>query len=182
MIRPNHTRTLLLVAVCGSALTTSTLRAQTDAWADLGVSVGTYDSWGAAVAFTRIGPTRHWRARIHAQGNESWTAVGSKTIRTFGEASIQLGRPVGSCGQNWCGVYLGPAYVETTARRPMQDLASHKTIGMSAEALMVSRRRPHLTVGVFGNLNVHAPYAGMLLSMAIGKVPIRSPADLPFLR
>ncbi len=64
----------------------------------------------------------------------------------------------------------------------MQDPEKHKTFGISAEALMVSHRSPHLTVGVFGNVNRHAPYAGMLLSVAVGKVPNRSPADVPILR
>lgn len=154
---------------------------RTAAWVDVGLSAGTYGSLGAALAFTRIGPSRHWRARIHAQGNEPWGAPATFTVRTFGEASLQFGRPVGPCGRNWCGVYFGPAYVELTAKQPMQDIESDKTVGVSAEAIIVSRRFPHLTFGGFANLNPVAPYAGVMLSMALGKVP-QLERDLPILR
>ncbi len=156
--------------------------AATGAWVDLGLSAGTYGSWGAAIGFTRVGASRPWRVRAHVQGNEGWTLEPGKTIRTFGELSLQFGKPVHRCGQAWCAIYLGPAYVESTVKRYLQPLDARKTLGLSAEALIVSANAPHLTFGGFANLNAAASYAGVMLSVSIGKFPHTRRPNIPIPR
>jgi hypothetical protein len=176
-------RWLLRVLLCALGLPVS-LSAQTqdaaplsvDIWGDLGLSVGTYGAWGAFLAFNRGTDSRSWRIRAHAQGNEGWTVEPGRTIRTFGEVAVMRGRAVPWCGDNWCGVYGGLSYVELSTDRPSQVAVQRRTAGLSGEILMVSARRPHLTIGVFANLNPVTPFAGFSLSVSVGSPPVTSDA------
>lgn len=62
------------------------------AWVDVGVSAGTYSSYGAALAFTRVTPERVWRTRIHVQSDETLLDGTMNSHRRFRAVALEIGR------------------------------------------------------------------------------------------
>jgi hypothetical protein len=76
------------------------------------------------------------------------------------------GRGMRFPGGNWGSVSGGVALVAGD-----RDDESFETVGIPLQAQLISRRMPHLGVTVAANLNTEVPFASILLSLQVGRVP-----------
>jgi hypothetical protein len=98
-------------------------------------------------------------------------------ISAVDEGALMIGRAgvrdLGQDGQRWTGgnrwsVAAGAGILKVDRQ---EGESSATTVGISAEAQLISRRSPHLSVTVIANLNAEVPFAGILLGLPLGRMP-----------
>jgi hypothetical protein len=77
-------------------------------------------------------------------------------------------------GRNWGSFVAGGGVLTGAINRK-----KFTTVGVSAEASLISWRRPHVALNLFGNVNPKRSFAGGSISLLIGHMPF---ADGPPLR
>jgi hypothetical protein len=147
-----------------------TPREGTAVWGGAGLDLGTA-GFGGQLELTRMRDNRLLRTRLSGHSNMG-ESYGGKPPRDVAEWSILMGRGRPCCGQNWGGWAIGPSYVTgSLGWAPAEEI---RTIGVTAEAFMISGRFPHLSVGVFGNANPSYSFAGISVGLALGQMPFRT--------
>ncbi|HEX7977665.1 MAG TPA: hypothetical protein VF461_03640 [Gemmatimonadaceae bacterium] len=79
-------------------------------------------------------------------------------------------------GGHWWSAAAGPALVNATHVSPMRDAT---TLGIAGELKMISRRPPHVSLTLLGNLNSETPFLGLSLGWAFGRMPWSQPSAPP---
>lgn len=136
-------------------------------WIDLGATISSA-GLGLLFDYARLAERRLWRGRVIAQTNLGG-GVNPAPSRSVTEVSVLAGRGRVCCGGNWGSASLGLGVVVIT-EDGAQD-SSSTTVGLAAEADLISWRNPHLSVRVFGNANIERPFAGAALAIAVGRMP-----------
>jgi hypothetical protein len=106
------------------------------------------------------------RGRLTAHSNLG--GLGTRPDESVTEVSALVGRGAVCCGGNWGSASAGGGVV---LGRLGSDATQFTTVGLAAEAALVSRRRPHLAVTAFANANPKRSFAGVSLSLVLGRVP-----------
>lgn len=107
------------------------------------------------------------RGRLTAHSN--FGGLGTQRDESVTELSALIGRGVDCCGGNWGSASLGGGVV---LGQLGADAARFTTVGLAGELSLISRRRPHLVAAAFANANPKRSFAGVSLSLALGRVPI----------
>ena len=138
-------------------------------WGGVGVGLG---SAGALVHLdlARYRAPRLLRGRLTAHSNLG--GFGTRPDESVTEASLLVGRGTICCGGNWGSASAGGGVVRGSLGA---DATTFTTVGLAAEAALVSWRRPHLAVTAFGNLNPKRSFAGVSLSLLLGRTPFAGP-------
>lgn len=170
---------LLIVAALACALLPARAAAQvvvsppgmTGSWLGLGLAAGTA-GLGPQVDFSRYRRARLLRVRgaVHAGGFMATTSTDDATVF---ELSVLAGRGASCCGSNWGAWAIGGGVVSVD-RGGSAGTESKTTLGATAEAFILSGRFPNLQFAGFANLNMERPFAGMSLSLALGRMPFHS--------
>jgi hypothetical protein len=137
-------------------------------WIDAGV-VASSAGLGLLLDYATLRDRGLWRGRFTAQSNLGG-GVSPEPSRSVTELSVMLGRGRVCCGNNWGSASLGLGMIFGT-----EDSAEQKdftTIGVAGEVDLISWRRPHLSVRAFGNGNIERSFAGIALSLALGRMPM----------
>jgi hypothetical protein len=69
---------------------------------------------------------------------------------------------------------VGPSWV--TGSQGWSPAREIQTVGVTGEAFLVSARFPHLAFSVFGNGNAQHSFAGVNLSLLLGRMPFLTAA------
>ena len=133
-----------------------------------GVGVGLSSVGGALhLDLARYRAPRLLRARLTAHSNLGG-AGGAQRDESVTEVSALVGRGAACCGGNWGAASVGGGLV---LGRLGSDAAQFATVGLAGDVVLVSRRRPHLAFAGFANLNPKRSFAGISLSLVLGRPP-----------
>lgn len=137
-------------------------------WADAGAAVGTA-GLGLLLDYARLTHRGLWRGRLSAHNNLGGGWNPDEPNRSVTEVSVLRGRGRVCCGNNWGSASVGLGVV--LGSEGGTEPSRFTTVGIAAEADLISWRQPHLSVRGFGNANPKASFAGIALSLAVGRMP-----------
>lgn len=148
--------------------------AATATWGGVGIGLG---SVGALLQLdlSRYREARLVRGRLTAHSNLG--GLGTQQDESLTELSALIGRGAVCCGGNWGSVAVGGGLV---LGRRGSDAAQFTTVGLAAEAALISRRRPHLAVAALANVNPKRSFVAVSVSLLIGRAPFA--ASMPRIR
>lgn len=137
--------------------------AQSAIWGGAGVSASTAGI-GLQLELSRHASSRLTKLRLGVAAAGFMAAEAQEVDAVFESAVLfGHGRPV---GRNWGSVALGPAVVGVE-----RSSGSTTTIGAAAEAQLISHRAPHFGFTVLANVNSEHSFAGLALSLLVGRMP-----------
>ena len=135
--------------------------------------------WGdAGVGLSSVGALLHldlarYRAPrlVHGRvtGHSNLGGLGTERDESVTEVSALIGRGATCCGGNWGSASVGGGLVMGRLGR---DAAPFATVGLAGELSLISRRRPHLAATAFANANPKRSFAGVALSLVLGRPPL----------
>lgn len=140
-----------------------TAAAQTAVWGGPGVALSTAGI-GLQLELSRHASSRLTKLRLGVSA-AGFMAAEAQEVDAVLEGALLFGRgrPV---GMNWGSVAVGPAVVGVE-----RSTGSATTLGVGAEAQLLSHRVPHLGLTLLANLNPRHSFAGLALSLVVGRMP-----------
>ena len=150
-----------------------TPRTETAVWGGLGLGVGSA-GFGGQLDLSRMKNNRLLRARLSGHSNMASTYANDREPKDVAEWSLMFGSGKPCCARNWGAWAVGPSWV--TGSSGWSPAREFQTIGITGETFLVSARFPHLSVSLFANGNAEQPFAGVNLSLLLGRMPFLTTA------
>lgn len=133
-------------------------------WVGLGVGASTAGLTGQVDGSLLLGP-QLFRARYTAHNPVGTVGSGLP----MSELAVMYGRGTWLRNGNWVSAAAGLGLAAgTDIKDPANDF---RTVGLSAEVQMITRRRPTLSLTGIANLNAEQSMAGVTVGLIIGKAP-----------
>jgi hypothetical protein len=137
-------------------------------WGDVGFVAGTA-GFGVLLDYARLSELGLWRGRLTAHNNLGGGLNTNEPGRSVTEASVLRGRGRVCCGNHWGSASVGLGVV--FGSKAGAETTRFTTVGIAAEADLISWNPPHLAARAFANANPKASFAGLALSLAVGRIP-----------
>jgi hypothetical protein len=157
----------------GQTAVSVTPRASTAVWGGVGFGLGSA-GLGGQLDLSRVRNDRMIRTRLSGHTNMGSSYSTSSGPEDISEWSVMVGSGKLCCGNNWGGWAVGPSWVSgSSGWSPARKI---QTLGITGEAFLVSARFPHLALSAFGNANAQRPFAGLNISLLLGRMPFLTTA------